>query len=140
MQSQLPSEINKKLRQSQTPWEAKLWKHLRGRRFYGFKFKRQLSVGRFVFDFGCDEKRILIELDGAGHTDLNTKSQDKIKENYAKAENYEVLRFWNNEVDTNLEGVLITIKNNLEKVSVNNSKEETPLILHENIRGSDYYQ
>lgn len=110
MKSQLSSNINRILRKKQTPWEAKLWKHLRGRRFFGFKFKRQLAVGKFIFDFGCDEKRLLIELDGSGHTGIEVKEKDENKENYATSQKYKILRFWNNEVDQNLEGVLETIK------------------------------
>ena len=115
MQSKVSTEIARKLRQSQTPWEAKLWRHLRNRNFYNIKFKRQLRIGRYVYDFGSYEKQIIIELDGSGHTEIETKLKDKDKENYAKSQGYKVLRFWNNDLGSNLEGVLETIKTIVEK-------------------------
>jgi very-short-patch-repair endonuclease len=114
MQSKVTKEINRKLRKDQTPWEAKLWRHLRNRNFYNIKFKRQLGIGNFVYDFGSDEKKLLIELDGSGHSDYETKMKDKYKENYATGQGYRVLRFWNNDLDSNLEGVLETIKRYIE--------------------------
>jgi ATP-dependent helicase HrpA/adenine-specific DNA-methyltransferase len=110
MQSKVSAEIAKKLRRGQTPWEAKLWRHLRNRNFYNIKFKRQLRVGGYVYDFGSDEKKILIELDGSGHTETDVKIKDRDKQNYAISQGYKVVRFWNNDIDAHLEGVLETIK------------------------------
>lgn len=104
---------SKKLRTGQTPWEAKLWKYLRGNRFYGFKFKRQVPIGPYIADFCCHPARLVIELDGGQHSERKVSEKDKQKEEYLKQENYRVLRFWNNELDQNLEGVLETIKANL---------------------------
>jgi very-short-patch-repair endonuclease len=57
MKSKVSTEIARKLRRQQTPWEVKLWKYLRDRRFYNIKFKRQLRIGNYVYDFGSDEKK-----------------------------------------------------------------------------------
>jgi very-short-patch-repair endonuclease len=110
MQSKVSAEIAKKLRHDQTPWEAKLWRHLRNRNFYNIKFKRQLRIGNYVYDFGSEEKRLLIELDGSGHTEPGVKAKDLGKQDFATSQRYKVLRFWNSDIDTNLEGVLETIK------------------------------
>ena len=101
---------SRQLRKLQTPWEAKLWRRLRAGRFYGLKFKRQVQVGFYIFDLCCREKLLLIELDGGQHSQQEISDEDRKKENYAIKEGYTVLRFWNNDVDANIEGVLETIK------------------------------
>jgi len=98
------------LRKNQTPWESKLWSRLRAGRFYGLKFKRQVQVGRYIFDFGCHQKMVLIELDGGQHSEEKISDNDLKKQNYAKSQGYKVLRFWNNEVGENIEGVLEVLK------------------------------
>ena len=98
--------LSKFLPKSQTPWESKLWSYLRGKRFYDFKFKRQVPIGKYIVDFCCDKKKLAIELDGGHHSDQHVSALDKEKEAYLLKERYTVLRFWNNEVDDNLEGVL----------------------------------
>jgi very-short-patch-repair endonuclease len=101
---------SKNLRKNQTPWEAKLWARLRAGRFYGLKFKRQVQIGLYIFDFGCREKLLLIELDGGQHSEKKNSAHDFTKQDYAFKEDYRVLRFWNNDVDNNIEGVLEIIK------------------------------
>ena len=104
-------KISRLLRRSETPWESKLWMHLRDRRFLGSRFKRQVRLGNYVVDFYCAEKRLVIELDGGQHNVDEIGKKDKQKENYLKnVEALTVLRFWNNELDNNLEGVLETIR------------------------------
>ncbi|MDP3740845.1 MAG: endonuclease domain-containing protein, partial [bacterium] len=103
-------KFSKALRANQTPWEAKLWLHLRGHRFNGLKFKRQVPVGDYIADFCCDEKKLVIELDGGQHSEARVSLADTEKENYIRKEGYTIVRFWNNEVDSNLDGVLETIR------------------------------
>lgn len=103
-------KISKTLRSNQTPWEAKLWNYLRGNRLAGFKFKRQVPIGQFVVDFCCHEKRLIIELDG-GHHNKGAESQaDKLRQRYLESVGYKVLRFWNNDIDENMEGIYQVIK------------------------------
>ncbi len=97
-------------RKNKNPWEAKLWQHLRARKFYGLKFKRQVQIGKYLYDFSCREKMILIELDGGQHSELAVVVRDEHKEKYAEKESYRILRFQNIEIDKNLEGVLESIK------------------------------
>lgn len=103
----------KQLRTAQTPWEAKLWRHLRGGRLGGLKFKRQVPIGPYIADFCCHPAKLIIELDGGQHSETAVEAKDKAKAEYFRREGYRVLRFWNNEVENNLDGVLETITLNL---------------------------
>jgi very-short-patch-repair endonuclease len=102
--------VSKILRKQTTPWERKLWYYLRGNKFYGLKFKRQVPMGNYVVDFCCQEKKLVIELDGGQHSETEIKIDDKGKQNFLENKGYRVLRFWNNDVDGNIEGVLETIR------------------------------
>ena len=107
------TNLSRRLRKQETPWEIKLWSRLRGGKFYGFKFKRQIVIGNYIYDFGCFEKRLLVELDGGQHSESSIHEKDTAKEEFAKAEGYTLLRFWNNDVSNNFEGALETIRKNL---------------------------
>ena len=74
----------------------------------GIKFRRQEPIGKYIVDFVCHEKQIVIEVDGGQHS--IDKGRDKEKDNWLRGEGYKVLRFWNNEVLTNIEGVLQVIR------------------------------
>ena len=111
MKSLLP--LTKALRTNQTPWEAKLWYHLRGNRFYGLKFKRQVQIGKYIVDLCCNQKKLVIELDGGQHTSHESNLKDQQRTTYLKNQGYQVLRFNNTDIDTNLEGVLQSIKDAL---------------------------
>ena len=95
------------LRASSTDAETKLWKHLRARQIDGCKFVRQAPVGPYFCDFICRERKLVVEVDGGQHAD---SQRDKIRDRYLKNNGYRTLRFWNNDVLTNIEGVLLTIK------------------------------
>ena len=96
------------LRTNQTDAESKLWFHLRGRRLEGFKFRRQVPVDRFIADFLCTDASLIIEVDGGQHGEQAEADQarTKVLENCG----YRVLRYWNNEVLENLDGVLEDIR------------------------------
>lgn len=96
--------LSKQLRRNQTPWEVKLWSHLRSHGINGLKFKRQVPIGKYIADFCCYEKRLVIELDGSQHADM--QEQDSERDRFFKSEGYTVLRIWNNDLNNNLEGVL----------------------------------
>jgi very-short-patch-repair endonuclease len=98
------------LRTEQTPWESKLWYHLRAGRFYGLKFKRQVQIGFYIYDFSCRDKQVIIEADGGQHSEKSISTYDQQKQSYAEKQSYKVLRFWNNEIDKNIQGVLTKIK------------------------------
>ena len=106
--------VTKLLRSNQTPWESKLWYHLRGGRF-GHKFKRQVMIGEYIADFCCNEKKLIIELDGGQHNEPSAESKDQKRTESFQRYGYTVLRCWDSEVDTNLEGVLQKIKDTIDK-------------------------
>ena len=101
------SQHAKSLRQHSTEVERKLWYQLRDRRLGGYKFRRQMPIGSYVADFVCMSARLIVELDGGQHAD-NT-IYDANRTAFLRGEGYEVVRFWNNEVLQNLEGVLTVI-------------------------------
>ena len=103
--------LSKTLRKKQTPWESKLWKHLRRKNIQGLKFKRQVPIGNYIVDFCCQSKKLIIELDGGQH--MSNRFQDIERDRYLRTKGYNILRFWNNEVDSNLEGVLEKIYKSL---------------------------
>jgi very-short-patch-repair endonuclease len=88
-----------------TDAERKLWHALRNRQLDGLKFRRQHPFGRYVLDFLCEERRLAIELDGGQHT----ADGDVSRTAWLSDRGIRVLRFWNNDVLSNLSGVLETI-------------------------------
>jgi len=98
----------KTLRRNLTDAEQKLWYHLRAHRFMGRKFKRQKPLGRYVVDFICLEEKLIIELDGGQHTESLEYNHER--DAWLRSEGYTVLRFWNNELMNETEGVLERIR------------------------------
>ncbi|MBI4311255.1 MAG: endonuclease domain-containing protein [Chloroflexi bacterium] len=76
--------------------QVTLWRPLRGRGLEGHKFRRQHPIGKYVVDFVCLEKRLVIELDGSQHLEQQAYDADRTK--WLESEVYGVLRFWDNEV------------------------------------------
>jgi very-short-patch-repair endonuclease len=106
----MPSDLTvaaRKLRKGSTRVEAILWSRLRARQIEGAKFRRQQPIGEFIVDFVCFEKKLVIELDGGQHKQAREK--DHQRDRKLTEDGYTVLRFWNNEVLGNLEGVLEVI-------------------------------
>ena len=93
------------LRKNMTEQERKLWNILRNNQFHGLKFKRQVPIGNYVADFICEIHNVIIELDGGQHNELDNIEKDKQRTIFLESKGYKILRFWNNEIDNNLEGV-----------------------------------
>ena len=100
------------LRTNQTKAEAKLWRLLRARQLSSIKFRRQLPIGPYIVDFACLQHRLVIEIDGGQHAD-NLKDLARTK--YLEDQRWRVIRFWNNEIIENKEGVLFAILSELGK-------------------------
>jgi len=94
------------LRQNTTDAERRLWAVLRDRRLQGYKFRRQHPIGRFIADFACTKHRLVIEADGGQHDDNPADAQRTV---WLEGHGWRVIRFWNNEVLSNTEGVVSTI-------------------------------
>src|SRR5215831_19910710 len=114
----------RRLRRQQTDAERILWCCLRGRRLADWKFKRQVPIDGFIVDFVCADAKVIVELDGSQHA-VRTR-QDEERTKTLEAMGYLVLRFWNNDVMSNLEGVLEEIRNALNQHSPE-SPHPTPL-------------
>lgn len=98
------------LRKNETNAEKLLWHKLRNRQLENVKFRRQESIGNDIVDFVSFEKKIIIEIDGGQHNEETIKQKDKERTERLQEEGYQVLRYWNNEVLKNLDGVLETIR------------------------------
>jgi len=108
----LKPKLQRRLRNSPTDAEQRLWQRLRGRQIEDCKFRRQHPYGDFILDFACLERRVVVELDGSQH-DL-AAGRDTARTMALEAGGFTVLRFWNNEVFENIEGVLEVIRLCLE--------------------------
>ena len=85
-----------------------MWKHLRSRQLLGIRFNRQVPIGPFICDFAARSAKLIIELDGGQHGDR--VAEDTRRTRFLEAQGYRVIRFWNNDVLTNIEGVMILIE------------------------------
>jgi very-short-patch-repair endonuclease len=92
-----------------TDAESLIWSLLRGRRFGGFKFRRQHPMGHYILDFYCHDATLAIELDGGGHAEAEQAEYDQIRSQELDGAGIRVLRFWNNEVLMETEAVLAVI-------------------------------
>jgi very-short-patch-repair endonuclease len=104
--------IARRLRVNQTDAETVLWNRIRNRQIDGHKFVRQEPIGNYICDFVCREILLIIEVDGGQHSE---SVADAIRDRHLTEEGYRVLRFWNNDVLGNLEGVLATIQIDLAR-------------------------
>ncbi len=121
----LIQERAKELRRKQTDTEIKLWQQLRGRRFVGHKFRRQVPLGTFIVDFVCFERKLIIELDGGQHNPANEYEVQRRR--WLEQGGFRLVRFWDNEVFENLEGVLQVILNALSERDVSPSPSPSPI-------------
>ena len=117
-------EFSRAMRKNPTQAENKLWQELRGKKL-GFGFRRQFVIdSKYIADFVCLEKRLIIECDGGQHN----QNFDDIERNfYLESQNFRILRFWNNEILENLEGVLSAIKESLNDDNFASAKFTHPL-------------
>ena len=107
-----PIRLARRLRINQTDAETVLWNRPRNRQIDGHKFARQVPIASYICDFVCRERRLVVEVDGGQHSE---SASDEIRDRRLNEDGYRVLRFWNNDVLGNLEGVLMTIQTELSK-------------------------
>jgi very-short-patch-repair endonuclease len=106
-------ERRKDLRNTATLEERILWNYLKSSKM-GYKFRRQASIGNYIADFFCPELSLVIELDGSQH--LDKKEYDSERDSYLKSVGCTVLRFWNNQVHKNLDGVIMKIRETIKMI------------------------
>ena len=108
------------MRHEPTDAEAAMWCLLRDRRLTRFKFRRQVPFQNFILDFVCFEKRVVIEIDGSQHAE---SARDTIRDSVLIAEGFRIERYWNNDVLTNIDGVLEDI---LSKITTTPTPNPSP--------------
>ncbi|MGV3490363.1 MAG: endonuclease domain-containing protein [Devosia sp.] len=109
------TDAAKRLRANSTDAERKLWSRLRNRQLLNCKFVRQQPVGPYIADFACRERDLIVELDGGQHSTTDGVLADAARTRALSEYGYRVVRFWNSDVLTNLDGVLQVIADRLEE-------------------------
>jgi very-short-patch-repair endonuclease len=104
-------EIAKDLRVRSTDAERLFWSKVRAHRCGGLKFKRQKAIGQYVVDFVCFDAMLIIELDGGQHA---SSPSDAIRDEWFRTRGFRVLRVWNTDVLTNIDGVLERVRQIIE--------------------------
>jgi very-short-patch-repair endonuclease len=105
----LASENARALRKRLTPQEVKVWMKLRELKALGFHFRRQAPIGRYIVDFTSLRARIVVEIDGGQHGMHDGIRSDRERDAVLRSQGFRVLRFWNSDVDQNLNGVMESI-------------------------------
>ncbi len=96
----------RRLRRSQTPAEARLWSGLHGRRLQNYKFNRQYPIGPFTVDFLCRDARLIVEVDGATHSEDHEVTYDEGRTSYFKSQGYRVIRILNDDIYRHFDDVM----------------------------------
>ncbi|MGN8021721.1 endonuclease domain-containing protein [Phyllobacterium sp. 22229] len=112
---EIPLQIRKfarDMRKDATLPENMLWQAIRNKRLNGLKFKRQLPFDRYILDFVCFEARLIIEIDGSQHS---CSQLDKQRDAYFHQRGFKTVRFWNDEILTNLDGACAHILREAEE-------------------------
>jgi very-short-patch-repair endonuclease len=99
------------LQHNMTEAERRVWQILRSHQMQRHKFRRQVPIGRYIADFVCHEARLIVEIDGGQHARSSPREAERNA--FLQNEGYRIVRFWNNEVLANLDGVRETIANEL---------------------------
>lgn len=108
MSDAMANERARALRAEPTEAERKLWDVLRYKRMAGHRFRRQAPIGRYIVDFVCFERKLVIEVDGSQHA-VDTE-RDAARTAWLESQGFRVLRFWNNDVLRNIDGVAAVIR------------------------------
>ena len=108
----MPSVRARSLRSNPTEAERRLWRGLRQKQLDGHRFRRQHPIGPYVVDFICLDAKLVIEVDGGQHA--SQKDEDSERTEWLAERGYRVIRFWNSDVLSNIEGVIETIRRALQ--------------------------
>ena len=98
-------QIARRMRKVMTDAELKLWNELRAHRLMGLGFRRQLPVARYIADFACPEFKLIVEVDGTQHADETVQQADAKRTEMLERLGWTVLRFWNDDVLKDIDGV-----------------------------------
>ena len=95
----------RKMRKNLTEAELKLWNAIRAHRLMGLSFRRQAHIAGFIVDFACPEKNLIVEVDGSQHADAENAAYDQARSQRLEADGWSILRFWNDDVLRDIDGV-----------------------------------
>ncbi|MFN3676698.1 MAG: DUF559 domain-containing protein [Sphingomonas pseudosanguinis] len=127
-----PTKKARELRLNPTDAERRLWRALSRRQIAGVRFNRQVPVGPYIADFAARSEKLIVEVDGGQHDDRATYDEERTR--YLEAQGWHVIRFWNNDVLGNLEGVVATIERALAEKP---SPQSPPACGRGSARGND---
>ena len=99
-------DLKRRLRSNMTGPETRLWSRLRARQLQGLKFRRQHGIGPYIVDFYCPERSLVIEVDGDSHADADQILKDQLRDRYFQSLGLHVIRYINDDILKNLDGVL----------------------------------
>src|SRR5574341_241093 len=99
-------EFKRRLRSDMTGPEKRLWSRLQARQLMGIKFRRQHGIGLYIVDFYCPEQSLVIEVDGDSHADAEQIQKDQRRDRYLQSIGLRVVRYKNDDIMKNLDGVL----------------------------------
>ncbi len=120
---QTRTTLQRKLRRNSTEAEKRLWSKLRASQLDGHKFVRQIGIGPYIADFACRDAGLIVEVDGGQHAD---SVEDAKRTAFLNECGYRVMRFWNNEVLSNTDGVLETILRALARDERQDDRSNAP--------------
>ena len=106
----------KDLRNKAQDPEIILWSYLKGRQLDGYKFRRQHSIGSYIVDFYCPKLRLVVELDGEQHSEEKNIEYDQQRTKYLNSQNVTVLRYWNDDIYKNINGVIDEILYKIKQI------------------------
>ena len=107
------------LRKELTPAERKLWSRIRNDQLNGVNFRRQHAVGKYIPDFCSPKEKLIVELDGSQH--LEQQEYDAERTKYFESLGYKVIRFWNNQILNDMNGVILAITYAIEEIKTGNT-------------------
>ena len=114
MQTDIQRHHARTMRKNMTMAERKLWSALKGRALSGYRFNRQVEIGPYIVDFLCRQQRVIVEVDGVTHGDARDVRYDLRRSEYLEAKGYVIFRATNQDIYTNLDGVLTGLLQTLE--------------------------
>ncbi len=109
----MAKEYARYLRNNLTDAEQFIWQYLRKRQLSGYKFRRQQTIGKYIVDFVCFERKLIIEIDGGQHAEQVEYDIQRTK--WLNTQGFKVLRFWNNEVFQEIDAVIERIAKNFNE-------------------------
>ena len=121
-------EYRQILRRTTTPTENMLWRRLKGKQLDGLRFRQQHGYGPYVLDFYCPSLRLCIELDGNIHDEEQVRLKDEERTEFLLEQRIHVLRFRNEDVENDVEGVLERIREYINRLIINKTEAvQTPV-------------